>query len=177
MKFTVGKLMWVLSFIIFLIFAYGQSTFLRVYDMFTGGSSGEVFVQKFVPSQEVERTPGMNWSPSAASTDSTIVNESAVLGVEGMSLGAVTVTPIEPTGLNSELHLELELLKYRMQQVEDQYEKLKIEIKENLKEKDDTMDNLMAIMTTLLPILLPYITKKQNNKEITAAMFKKEVKK
>lgn len=175
MKFTVGKLMWVLSFIIFLVFAYGQSTFLRVYDMVTGGSSGEVFVQKFVPTQEVEKTPGMNWSPSAADTDSIMVNESAVLGVEGMSLGAVAATPTETTDLNSELHLELELLKYRMQQVEEQHEKLKIEIKENLKEKDDTMDNLMAIMTTLMPILLPYITRKQNDKEIT--VFKKEVKK
>lgn len=175
MKITVGKLMWVLSFIIFLIFAYGQSTFLRVYDMITGGSSGEVFVQNFVPQQEVERSPAMSWSPGIASTDSTFVTESPILDTGGVGLDGVAITPSESPSLNSELHLQLELLKYRVQQIEDDYEELKIEMRKAHEEKDDTMDNLMAIMTTLMPILLPYITRKQNDKEIT--VFKKEVKK
>jgi len=167
MKFTVGKLVWGISILIFLSFAYGQSTFLRVYDIFTGGKSSETIVQKFVPETQM--------STEAADSGDDDSVESALGGVSGIGLSDVlggTTEEIDSV-LDVELYMEIELLKYRIQELKENYNELKADMKTAHSEKNDSMDNILAIMTTLLPIAIPYFTRKSHDKEIT---FKKEVK-
>lgn len=168
MKFTVGKLVWGISILIFLSFAYGHSMFARIQSIFDGTGSTETHVQSYVSQPQVKA--------GSARGDSDAEGSEVALGAVGSSglgdiLGGVGGMTEES---DAETYMEIELLKYRVQELEEDYEKIKVEIKEAHKEKNDSMDNLLAIMTTLLPIAIPYFTRKNHDKEIT---FKKEVKK
>ena len=167
MKFTVGKLVWGTSILIFLGFAYGQSTFLRVYDIFTGEKSSETIVQKFVPETQEETVF------EAADIGDNDNVDSTFDGGAGIGLSDVLSKTIEESDFELNTAMEIELLKYRIQELKENYNELKADMKTTHSEKDDSMDNILAIITTLLPIALPYFTRKSHNKEIT---FKKEVK-
>jgi hypothetical protein len=164
MKFTVGKLVWGISIIIFLVFAYGHSMFERILSIYDGTGSTETHVQSYV-SESPEASEPAGEGPEVALEISESAGLSDILG--GVGSSSVPENEIE----DSDLYLQVELLKYRVQELEEDYEKVRIEMKEAHNEKDDSMDNILAIMTTLLPIALP----KNHNKEIT--VFKKEVKK
>jgi hypothetical protein len=159
MKFTVGKLVWGISIIIFLVFAYGHSMFERILSIYDGTGSTETHVQSYV-SESPEASEPAGEGPEVALEISESAGLSDILG--GVGSSSVPENEIE----DSDLYLQVELLKYRVQELEEDYEKVRIEMKEAHNE---------AIMTTLLPIALPYFTRKNHNKEIT--VFKKEVKK
>jgi len=154
MKFTVGKLVWGLSITLFLLFAYGQGTLDKAYNVVFGE-----FITKEHHTKSAER-------PEVAEES---VEEPAI----------AESVPENMDEFDTELYLQMELLKYRIQELEEDYEKLEAELKashtENNANKEGTMDSILAIVTTLLPVIIPYFTRKSHDKEIT--VFKKEVKK
>lgn len=160
MKITVGKIVWVISILLFLLLVYSQDTFMKLYDI-TLGNVIEKIHEK-TNAEEVNKELPSSTNMSELSFGGGTMEESA---------------PIEtPKELNSDFNLQLELLKYKVQELEDDYDKLKVEIKEEREEKKGTMDNLLTILVTLSPVVIPYLTRKTHNKEIKVFNKKKEEK-
>jgi hypothetical protein len=135
MKLTIGKLVWGLSFILFLLFSYNQSTFQRVWDIFFEDSS-IVYVQKFV-------------SP---------VDTSVTRLGSGNIETELSVGSGEDSGVSSNFIIEVEKMKWKMEQLEEDIDKINIKMERLNEGKDRMFDDLIAIIATLSPLLIPIIT-------------------
>lgn len=170
MKFTFGKLIWGISIILFLLFSYSQDTFYKVYYFVTGTFIEKVHDKVDAGKQEEKINIGVGdirvGSARAESSDAEFEAESIIIE-ENDSL--------DFNNVDTEMYLQMELLKYRVQELEEEYDELKTEIKSvNIKndaDEEGSMDSLLAIVTTLLPVIIPYLTRKSHDKEIT--IFKK----
>ena len=171
MKLTVGKVIWSLSFVLFLLFAYNQSTFMRVWDIFFGEENGITFQQEVVVADNV--SPLRSTSPaSSGEFDSTGVGGLSALSLMGSAGGSGEPEFAEFNEDEfDELYMEVERLKWELEQIEEELDEFKVKFDVAHAQEDDSMDNILAIATTLLPIIIPYFTRKNHDKEIT--VFKK----
>ena len=149
MQITVGKLLWIISFVAFILFSYNRNTVNRVMDIVTNEESKIVSVSEKV--------------------------------VSSSNMGEVLETEIDDIIENETdnilLIVEIEKLKWEMEQIEEKLVKMEIKITSLNENKNNMLNNILAILTTLTPFLVPIVTAryvKSHNKEIKMLTFSKK---
>jgi len=155
MRVTWGKVIWIFSFVIFLVVAYNMNTFERLWDIVIGQDTIEQVAEYNPFEQRKTREPA---TESIADTT----------GISGLGLGGSgTAEAEEPIVAESEIDVELyvkiERMAWELEQHEEEITELKVEIAELTSDKDTTIGNLIAIISALSPLLLPIITRKFGN--------------
>ena len=138
MKITLGNIIWIISFILFLFMSYGMNTFGRLLYIF----SDKEFV--ILKSQEEK-----------LSLDELNISDNLRIGSENVHGGSRNMPS---TSTVPSIRLEIEKLEWEINDLRKDFEVFKIII-ENEKEKSNRIfDDLLAILTTLSPLLVPVIT-------------------
>ena len=135
--------------------------------------TGYETVQTFDPTAQQEETASeervsaMGRGPA----DTTVVENLAdvlggVGGVEAVgddASGALS-EPEDIPEEHYEMMLEIEKVKWRMQELENDYKAL--EATHLVENEDTTTSDLATILATLMPLVIPYFTRKKNNQEL-----------
>ena len=168
MTITVGKVVWTISVLIFLLFAYNTNPAQRLIGTIETWMSdtGYETVQTFDPAAQEEMA---ETAPSEERVDDFDMDTlGGVGGVEAAGDDASgALSEPEPENIpeeHYEMMLEIEKVKWRVQELENDY--MKLEAEHAVKEGDSTTGDLATILATLLPLFIPYFTRKKNNQEL-----------
>lgn len=157
MRVTFGKVIWSISFIIFLIVAYNMNTFERLWDIIVGEKTSIVQVDEYNPFEPKEKS-------IADSTTNEI--EKSFLGVAGSS-GIIESDSqpesVQPETSDIQLYLKVERMTWNVEQLKEKITELEVQVAELTADKDTTIDNLIAILSAVTPLLLPFLTRKFGN--------------
>lgn len=151
MRITWGKVIWLMSFMIFLIISYNMSTFERIWDIITGND------------EAIEQVSDYDPFAKDNTIDTVVVSDEEV---ESSVDEPKNVVSIEKPTLD--IHIKVERLIWEMEQLDEELTNLKVTVSELNSEKDTTINNLVAIIGALTPFILPLVTRKfgNHNKEI-----------
>lgn len=162
MKLTIGKVVWFFSFILFLGISYNQNAFERLWDIFFK-SSAIVYIQEF--------------SMSSSDTTSLSISESDTSNVKlyerfrvsqafnelEESLESYSEESESNEEITNDVYLEVEKIKWEIQQIKEDFDEIKIKIEKEVENKDKMFDNLLAFITAISPLLVPIVTARYTN--------------
>jgi len=166
MTITIGKIVWTISIVTFLIFAYNTNPAQRLIGTIETWMSdtGYETIQTYdVQEQEMTKSAPEEMSREAADLSDVLSDVGGIEAAGDDASGALS-EPEDIPEEHYEMMLEIEKVKWRMQELENDYKAL--EADHAVEEGDNTTGDLVTILATLMPLILPYITRKRNNQEL-----------
>jgi len=161
MKVTVNKIVWVVSFIIFLVVAYNMNTFERLWDIFSDQQSSTTIVNEYNPFVENVRSDSLKNLSIEEGIEDILGEVEGIRSSVSMSDDSGVTREVEKIlSIENDLYLKVERLKWEIEKISETIDNIEIKIARTSAENNTTADNFIAIMGALTPLLLPIIASK-----------------